>query len=609
MIYADTSNGDVLAYVGSLNYFDDEIDGQVDMIRTKRQSGSSIKPLLYALGFMKLPLTIDTPIYDLPFNVGSKTPHNADGKYEGLLPLKMALGHSRNIPSVKMFLALGGENIVKPFFQSLGLTSILNGEPYGYSLSLGAAEVPMLELASAYAHLTTATPAEINPILSITTRDGSSIYKKEVVKREDVIPAGVRYLIWKILSDVQNRLVGWISKFNVSGLTYALKTGTSNMVKDGKSLPRDGWVAAYTPAHLVLMWAGNADARPMYSTAYGGTIHAEPLKKFLSYLLKNNHLSNSEMTNAETSNVTISKISGKIASQSTPSELMVSTMGYINSMPSEEEDLIEDVMYDSSCIGMVSPRSSADEVQRGFVIKSLSSFMPNQEDLTSITQYFQESAKKNGERKSVVLSSLKILTETPINYCEGKEPIHDDSIQISFLNPLDNQTISPKAELFVDIKSEGFLENYSVYCDGTKIHTSTYNNLVSKDVFTLNLDLSNFNVGPHELTLEVMTLDGGMNSSTIKVNLQNEDKTPPYLNREKSQVSYKNGEYSAWMMFSDELSSVMGGKIEVDGQKLTGFYGNIINFNTSNPQIHVMIQDSFGNILDQNIDLSEMARK
>jgi len=138
---------------------------------------------------MKLPLTIDTPIYDLPFNVGSKTPHNADGKFEGLLPLKMALGHSRNIPSVKMFLALGGENIVKPFFQSLGLTSILNGESYGYSLSLGAAEVPMLELASAYAHLTTATPAEINPILSIVTRDGSSIYKKEVVKREDKIPA------------------------------------------------------------------------------------------------------------------------------------------------------------------------------------------------------------------------------------------------------------------------------------------------------------------------------------------------------------------------------------------------------------------------------------
>lgn len=418
MLYVDTSNGDVLAYVGSINYFDDEIDGQVDMIRTKRQSGSSIKPLLYALGFMMLPLTIDTPIYDLPFNVGSKTPHNADGKYEGLLPLKMALGHSRNIPSVKMFLALGGENVVKPFFQHLGLTSILNDESYGYSLSLGAAEVPMLELASAYAHLTTSTPAEINPILSITTRDGSSIYKKEVIKRDDIIPAGVRYLIWKILSDPQNRLVGWISKFNVSGLVYALKTGTSNMVKDGKSLPRDGRVAAYTPAHLVLMWAGNADARPMYSTAYGGTIHAEPLKKFLSYLLKNNHISNSEITNAETSNVTISKISGKIASQTTPFDLLVPTMGYINSIPSEEEDVIDDLTYDSSCIGMVSPMSNTEEIQRGYLVHSLSSFMPNQEDLTSITQYFQESAKKNGERKTVVLSPLKILTETPVNYCE-----------------------------------------------------------------------------------------------------------------------------------------------------------------------------------------------
>lgn len=144
-----------------------------------------------------------------------------------------------------------------------------------------------------------------------------------------------------------------------------------------------------------------------------------------------------------------------------------------------------------------------------------------------------------------------------------------------------------------------------MYCDGTKVYDHTYNNLASKDVVTLNLDLSNFSTGAHELTFEVMTINGGVNTSKIKVNLQKEDTTPPYWNREKSKISYEKGNYNAWMMFSDELSSVMGGRIEVDGQKLTGFYGNIINFNTSNPQIRVVIQDSFGNILDQNIDLSE----
>ncbi|MBP5784692.1 MAG: hypothetical protein J6W16_03800 [Methanobrevibacter sp.] len=82
----------------------------------------------------------------------------------------------------------------------------------------------MLELASAYSYLTTETPAEINPILEITNHDGSVLYQKKVVEKEEKIPVGVKYLIWNILSDVNNRIVGWVNKFNVSGLTYALKT-------------------------------------------------------------------------------------------------------------------------------------------------------------------------------------------------------------------------------------------------------------------------------------------------------------------------------------------------------------------------------------------------
>ena len=75
-------------------------------------------------------------------------------------------------------------------------------------------------------------------------------------------------LIWKILSDPSNRIGAWSTKFNVKGLTYALKTGTSNVVTDKGSRPRDGWLAAYTPSKVILMWAGNANAAPMYKTAY-----------------------------------------------------------------------------------------------------------------------------------------------------------------------------------------------------------------------------------------------------------------------------------------------------------------------------------------------------
>jgi penicillin-binding protein 1C len=82
MIYLDSLNGDVLAYVGSINYFDEQIKGQNDMVQRPRQSGSSIKPLIYALALEKLALALDSPIYDIPFKIGPDKPNNADDKFE-----------------------------------------------------------------------------------------------------------------------------------------------------------------------------------------------------------------------------------------------------------------------------------------------------------------------------------------------------------------------------------------------------------------------------------------------------------------------------------------------------------------------------------------------
>jgi membrane peptidoglycan carboxypeptidase len=363
MIYIDTNNGDVLSYIGSSNYFDDEIQGQNDMVRKPRQSGSSIKPLVYSLGFQKLPLTIDTPIYDIPFQVGPDRPNNADDKFEGLLPLRLALGHSRNIPAVKMYLAAGGEDVVKPYLQQLGLSGIVDTTYYGYPLALGAGEVTMLELADAYSHLTTSTPAELNPILEITSSDGSILYKKEVQEKAELIPEGIKYLMWKILSEPNNRLPGRINKFNVAGLTYALKTGTSNVKTDRGNRPRDGRLAAYMPDKLVLMRAGNANATPMYQNAFGGTIHADPIKQFFKGLLDNNYLSNVEMTNVETATLTISKITGNIPADNTPLELQTPTIAYVDSMPMVQDESVTEIEYDAQCLGVASPLTPSTQVK------------------------------------------------------------------------------------------------------------------------------------------------------------------------------------------------------------------------------------------------------
>jgi len=100
------------------------------MVRRPRQTGSAIKPFIYALGLENLPLTIDTPIFDIPFKIGKDQPNDADDKFEGMLPLKKALGHSRNIPAAKMFTAIGGEVVAKPFLKQLGLTSLDDNVEY-----------------------------------------------------------------------------------------------------------------------------------------------------------------------------------------------------------------------------------------------------------------------------------------------------------------------------------------------------------------------------------------------------------------------------------------------------------------------------------------------
>ena len=92
--------------------------------------------------------------------------------------------------------------------------------------------------------------------------------------------------MWNILSDPSNRIWSWSTKFNVKWLTYALKTWTSNVQTDKWSRPRDGWLAAYTPSKVILMWAWNANASAMNRNAYWWTIHANSIKSFLSQLLE-----------------------------------------------------------------------------------------------------------------------------------------------------------------------------------------------------------------------------------------------------------------------------------------------------------------------------------
>ncbi len=359
MIYLDSQNWDVLAYIWSIDYFNEDIWGQNDMVKSARQIGSSMKPFIYSLWFSLLPLTLDTPIYDVPFKIWPDRPNNADGKFLGILPLKKALAYSRNIPATKMITALWWQDVALPFLIDLGFTSLDANGDYGYPLALGAGEVPMIELANAYAHLSAGKPWVINPILEIRTHEWSLLYEKEEKKQDQVIAAGIAYLIRNILSDPANMPPEWVAKYAVRGLQLWLKSGTSNMKTPKWDRARDWRLATYTPSKVAIFRWGNADGSPMYRNAYGGFLNADAMTEFWSTLSANNLVSNEWMTAVEVAESSISKISGKLASEWTPWEFIVKSMWYINTQPSEYDPGMIPLEFDSSCNWLASPYTPA----------------------------------------------------------------------------------------------------------------------------------------------------------------------------------------------------------------------------------------------------------
>ena len=600
MLYLDSHNGDVLAYVGSLDYFNKDIQGQNDMVRSPRQSGSSIKPLIYALGFDKLPLTIDTPIYDIFFKAGKDTPNNADGKFDGMLPLKKALWFSRNIPAVKMFCAVGGEAVVKPDLQSLGLSGIKNTIEYWYPLSLGAGEVSMIELAGAYSNLSTSTPGEINPILEIKASDGKILYTKEVKTKQNIIKPGIISLMWKILADPNNRIGVWVSKFNVKGLTYALKTWTSDVKTEKGGRPRDWWLAAYTPSRVIMMWAGNANATPMNRNAYGGTIHANSIKTFLSSLLANNYLSNEEMPNKDTAGISISKISGKLPGETTPANLVIQTLWRNGRLPKEIESPITEIEIDTSCYGKASPLTPIEQLKKGFLVQA-STFMPNKMDLEDIRNYWKQ------QMWSWVQHTFNLFFEEPQSFCENRQPSLNDSIAITILKPQANGNFAKKNVISFNVKSPTAIKKINITLDGNTVKSFIEN---SAEIFaSKDIDLSNYPNGNHTLGITVIDEMNATKTTTVPVKLVSEDKTPPLLRKDQSSVSRtEDGKYEVNLLFDDDTSWVKWGKIiETSWWKVVNtFKLQATSFTVNVPNLRLEVEDFYGNVLKQELNLDSL---
>lgn len=296
MVSLDTNNRDVVAMVGSQDYFNKDIDGEVNIMTSLKQPGSSMKPLIYARAFEKNSLSTDTPIFDVEMNFGTYKPKNFDGEFLWPMTLRTALDASRNIPAIKMYyMALqdSGDNGVDQehnlvdYLQSLGLNTIEKREKnnlYWPPIALGSAEVRGIDFAATYAAF--ANNGQLlppNPILKIFDPQGNEIKIEQPAQKQVVLPAAA-YMITDILSDNSARPPGWNNFLALAGgRRAAVKTGTSSKKVWENTLPRDLWTIGYTPQYTTVVWTGNTDGKPASARASGMESSALIWKKFMDF--------------------------------------------------------------------------------------------------------------------------------------------------------------------------------------------------------------------------------------------------------------------------------------------------------------------------------------
>lgn len=268
VVVMNPQTGEIYAMVGSVDFYDRTIDGQVNVTNRLRQPGSSIKPLNYVTALEK-GWTLATPILDrkIEFSGFPTTyiPVNYDGKEHGIVSLRTALANSYNIPAIKTLHYVTVPRLVTSA-QRFGITTFGDPSQYGLALTLGGGDVKLVELTGAYAVFANeGKRVPVTPFTKILDGQGNVIFDIQAHKQtgQTVVDPRYAYLITSVLSDNQARSPAFGQnsplKLCVDGTSTcaadklrpaAVKTGTTNDF-------RDNWTLGYTPELVVGVWVGN----------------------------------------------------------------------------------------------------------------------------------------------------------------------------------------------------------------------------------------------------------------------------------------------------------------------------------------------------------------
>jgi membrane peptidoglycan carboxypeptidase len=408
-----------------------QFGGQVNVITSKRQPGSTFKPIVYASAFDQVGFSPSTVLMDVKTNFGNRyVPNNFDFKFHGPTSLRKALGNSYNIPAVKVATISGISNLLT-FAQNMGITFDEDADFYGAPIALGSAEIKPLEMGVAYSSFANGGK-KVSPvsILKIVSANGEIIYEYTPAndeEQEQIFEAETAYLITDILSDGSGeaRPKEWNGNMTIKGHDIAAKTGTSTVkMPNGTTMAHDAWLIGYSPQITTVVWTGNNKGWKTNPTgALGkkatGFSRAGPIfKKIMVEAHKERERENFNRPSG-IRNVEVSKLSGLLPPENFPEALIAKEVFNAAYLPEEEDNTFEIIpLVEES--KLLPNEFTPEKAIKDFIFLNFHSYYPENKLWETPTQEWLEE-----NREEFTTKLLEEIGEVPAEGEEGSESTLD----------------------------------------------------------------------------------------------------------------------------------------------------------------------------------------